>query len=444
MSKVIDDYIAGYAREVDYYQEAARLAADCCKALLRRNGIRGIVSNRAKSPDRLRDKLLKREQERKDAKKRGFKSLDDIRADIIDLSGVRIALYFPADRAKVATLLADEFDVQKTKGFPEKGKARPGKRFDGYHATHFHVTLRDGNVARPDERYLSALIEIQVASVLMHAWSEVEHDMIYKPLTGDLSDDELAILDELNGMVIAGEIALERLQRAVETRVARENSKFSNRYELAAFLADETRALRSGRDAELTMGDVGTLLKLLRAAELDQPGSLTDYLQTVREVTEHRPLADQLADMVLLERPDLYALYGSARSGPIKAFTVHHIRPAARATERADDPLSQFLSRWLVLERFVRVLAQERIGPTKSGTYVLTRRLLDKIIDDDELKSQFDWVRMHRNRIVHDYQKVSMADVFDAFHSANALIKRLTASDDPRLQAAIQQALAEQ
>ena len=48
----------------------------------------------------------------------------------------------------------------------------------------------------------------------MHAWSEVEHDLVYKPLNGTLSEEELAILDELNGLVLAGEIALERLHIA--------------------------------------------------------------------------------------------------------------------------------------------------------------------------------------------------------------------------------------
>ena len=47
----------------------------------------------------------------------------------------------------------------------------------------------------------------------MHAWSEVEHDLVYKPLAGDLSEEELAILDEINGLVLTGEIALERLQK---------------------------------------------------------------------------------------------------------------------------------------------------------------------------------------------------------------------------------------
>lgn len=433
---LIDTYIAAYTREVDYYQEAARLAAQCCQALLRRNGIRGIVTHRAKSPERLRDKLIKREHERKAAKKRGFRSLDDIRADIVDLSGVRIALYFPADRTRVATLLEDEFEVRKTKQFPGKGSSRPGKRFDGYHATHFHVALRDGNVASPGERYLSALIEIQVASVLMHAWSEVEHDMIYKPLSGDLSEDEFAILDELNGMVIAGEIALERLQRAVETRVAKENAKFSNRYELAAFLADETRALRSGRDAELTMGDVGTLLDLLRAAKLDQPNSLTPYLQAVREVTESRPIADQLADMVLGEKPELYTLYAGAKP---RVSSV-----GLRTVPRSERSLGGFLARWLVLERFIRLLASERVGNTKERILVPNRRLLEVLFDDPELTNRLDWIRMRRNRIVHDYGKISPVEIDEALYAVNATIQQLEASDDPRLQAAIAQALAVQ
>ena len=71
--------------------------------------------------------------------------------------------------------------------------------------------MRDASLTDAQKRYADARIEIQVASLLMHAWSEVEHDLVYKPLQGGLSTDEYAILDELNGLVERGEIALERL-----------------------------------------------------------------------------------------------------------------------------------------------------------------------------------------------------------------------------------------
>ena len=36
----------------------------------------------------------------------------------------------------------------------------------------------------------------------MHAWAEVEHDLVYKPQEGVLSTEELSILDELNGLAL--------------------------------------------------------------------------------------------------------------------------------------------------------------------------------------------------------------------------------------------------
>ena len=70
----------------------------------------------------------------------------------------------------------------------------------------------------------------------MHAWSEVEHDLVYKPMQGTLSEEELAILDELNGLVLTGEIALERLQAAGNERIQNSKATFANQFELASYL----------------------------------------------------------------------------------------------------------------------------------------------------------------------------------------------------------------
>ena len=84
--------------------------------------------------------------------------------------------------------------------------------------TRVRIQLKDNSLQDTQKRYVNSKTEIQVASVLMHACSEVEHDLVYKPLNGTLSEEELAILDELNGLVLAGEIALERLQIAGTAR----------------------------------------------------------------------------------------------------------------------------------------------------------------------------------------------------------------------------------
>lgn len=55
-----EDFLTRYAREYDYYEATARLCAGQCDRLLQENGIRAIVTHRAKRDDRLREKIEKR------------------------------------------------------------------------------------------------------------------------------------------------------------------------------------------------------------------------------------------------------------------------------------------------------------------------------------------------------------------------------------------------
>ena len=47
--------------------------------------------------------------------------------------------------------------------------------------------MQDSSLDETQKQYATAKIEVQVGSVLMHAWAEVEHDLIYKPESGELS-----------------------------------------------------------------------------------------------------------------------------------------------------------------------------------------------------------------------------------------------------------------
>jgi ppGpp synthetase/RelA/SpoT-type nucleotidyltranferase len=235
--ELIKDFLTSYRKAQDHYANAAKKCAERCEIVLKQNGIRAIVSHRAKREESLHLKLNARQRKKK------YKTFNDIYSDIQDLAGVRIALYFPDDNIEVERLIQVSFRIEKSKRFPET-KRRPRKsklsyenRFSGYWAQHYTVRLNvDGS---SDElQYKDTPIEIQVASVLMHAWAEVEHDLLYKPLTGDPSDAERAILDEINGLVMAGEIALGQLQTAVKQRFLQEEQSFSNHFELAAYLYD--------------------------------------------------------------------------------------------------------------------------------------------------------------------------------------------------------------
>jgi ppGpp synthetase/RelA/SpoT-type nucleotidyltranferase len=243
----IEEFLRHYEREFDYFQEAARITARKCELALSDAGVRNLVTFRAKRVDRLREKLKKRNESHP------YPDVEAIRSDIVDLAGVRIALFFPGDRPKAETFIETNFllaGTESRKEFPE-GKLADHQdpvyteRFLGYCATHYRVRNRPDSLSGDERRFENATIEIQVGSVLMLAWQEVHHDLGYKPLSGTLSEDERAILDEVNGLVIAGEIAFERLQRAVERRLEVENSPFGSHYDLAVYL---DRAARSRVD----------------------------------------------------------------------------------------------------------------------------------------------------------------------------------------------------
>lgn len=211
---VIDQFLAQYQQMSDEYRNIKEQAQTIVETALKDAGIMAITTSRIKDVDRLREKLMTRNEEKK------YLFTDDISADIPDLIGVRIALYFPNDREKVRTLIYQLFNVEKEKQFPEEQRQSEtyARRFPGYCATHYRIYLKDSSNSRLGKQR----IEIQVASLLMHAWAEVEHDLTYKQKKGTVSYDERESLDEINGLVLTGELSLQRLQRISELRIASE------------------------------------------------------------------------------------------------------------------------------------------------------------------------------------------------------------------------------
>ena len=268
---LINQFIENYKKKMNFYETAGRMAARQLESALQAAGIRAIVTSRAKAPGRLKSKVLIRNSRRAVP----YKNMREIYEDIADLCGVRVSLYFPGDRDKADSLINDLFTLLETKQFPEQSKAPSyNKRFSGYWANHYRIHLKEDMVQPSEKRYCAAKIEIQVASVLMHAWSEVEHDLIYKPMQGTLSEEELAILDELNGLVLTGEIALERLQAAGNERIQNSQATFANQFELASYLYNYLSNNFLPEDIKLRMGNIELLfrflssLKILRAKDI--------------------------------------------------------------------------------------------------------------------------------------------------------------------------------
>jgi ppGpp synthetase/RelA/SpoT-type nucleotidyltranferase len=240
MSPLTEQFVQQYEERRCHYTLRATRAEQTCREILSNHQIPAIVSSRAKCPIRLRQKLEERDAELH------YSTEADIYSNIFDLSGVRIAVYLPSHVQKVSRLLQHAFipqlvkvytpspkpvaqnlipEIQNRADFRKQPFALPGVRVQnitrptGYCATHLHVLLKPETLGgERDSNGAGAQVEIQLTSLLMHTWSEVEHDLVYKEVGGKSSEEEAEILNEINECAATGQGLLRRLEEAVAAR----------------------------------------------------------------------------------------------------------------------------------------------------------------------------------------------------------------------------------
>lgn len=404
--RFVDEFLRRYGKEYDFFDRASRLAAQILDGRLRDAGIRSIVTSRAKAIRSLEVKVKARSLDKT------YTSTEDIFDDIVDLAGVRVAMYFPGQWPQVDNIIRTLFVLENDpKEFPNTTKNPPRvKRFPGYFARHYRVRLKELLLSEAERRYAAARIEIQVASVLMHSWAEVEHDLIYKPQQGKLSDEEYDTLDELNGLVLTGEIALERLQKAGEARVAVGGRSFSNHYELASHLLNASVPVIGESIAVTDLGRIDLLFELLRDLNLATPDLLMPYIAALRPDLEKEPLADQIIDQVVKEDKDRYKTYENLRANR-SIPGDHGANPPTERDAVTDRELNQFLDAWVALEQKVNQMAK---GSPSEGIYP-SRALLERLgIKDQILLKDFEKLRRMRNAVVHGLMVPPISDLEEA------------------------------
>ena len=416
--EIVEEFIARYRKEYDFYDQVARLVGQKLDANLQTAGIRPMVTSRAKSITRLEIKVRQR------STVKAYQSVDDVFSDIADLAGARVALYFPGERGQVDVLIKSLFNVVGSKEFPDGSKPAYEKRFSGYRATHYRVQLRESDLGDAQKRYAEARVEIQVASVLMHAWAEVEHDLVYKPMQGKLSPSEYAILDELNGEVIAGEISLELLEKAGEARVAASDRPFSNHYDLAAYLVDRAVPILKSPLGDNSLGRVDLLFELLSKLNMATPGDIGPYILTLNADTERRPVAEQIVDQILAEDNSRYPIYEQIRTS--RQLSSQQEQPEEAQDSEMNEAVGSFLSQWRLLEQRFRDFAKSR-GFTSPTVLMPTGRLILKLdlLPQEEIP-EFERIRRLRNTLVHGTGTASLDDIREATARIQEIVKKLT------------------
>ena len=104
-------------------------------------------------------------------------------ARVTDLVGVRIITYFADDVDIIARVIEKEFEIDRENSVDKRALLDPD-RF-GYLSLHYVLKLSATRRAMAEYKRLpDAPAEIQIRSILQHAWAEMEHDLGYKTRLG--------------------------------------------------------------------------------------------------------------------------------------------------------------------------------------------------------------------------------------------------------------------
>lgn len=98
--------------------------------------------------------------------------------EITDQIGLRVITYVDADVQNVVDLLADQVTVDDDRDWGRETAA--DGRF-GYASRHLLISIDpDSDIVAPDSPLRGRQAQVQIRTVLQHAWAEFEHDIRYK------------------------------------------------------------------------------------------------------------------------------------------------------------------------------------------------------------------------------------------------------------------------
>lgn len=163
---------AEYERVRGNYQDYARKVESVLQECLDAEKIRlHSITSRAKDPDSFEHKAAQLYPESP-----GKAKYSDPMEQITDKAGVRIITYFLETVGEVSAIISDQFEVLQ-----QERKASDDPTRFGYQSTHYLVKFKPNRATLPEyAKFADLVAEIQVRTILQHAWAEIEHDIQYK------------------------------------------------------------------------------------------------------------------------------------------------------------------------------------------------------------------------------------------------------------------------
>ncbi len=165
--------MADIEEHVRRYQQVRPLFARYCQELktILKEGVKplsplGEVQGRAKTVASFAEKILRKGK------------YEDPLTEMTDLCGVRVVVQTTAEVDTVCRFIRDNFEIDLKNSLDQRERLR-AKEF-GYRSVHYVVQFKPGRFEDVPKKLYGLKAEIQVRTIVQHAWSDIGHDRLYK------------------------------------------------------------------------------------------------------------------------------------------------------------------------------------------------------------------------------------------------------------------------
>lgn len=275
-------YLESYGTSLRQLQQAAEQAQAFIEEVLADYGHAiHAVKARAKNLDSVREKLRRKNYLNPDV-------------ELTDVIGVRVITYFAADVDAVAAALERRLDVSVRKSRDARQELEVD-RF-GYRSLHLIARLRLSEARKGSRGDLRRRwFEIQIRSILDHAWAEIEHETVYKAAIEFPSEvrrryravaGALEVIENaFSGLTTERDVLVERYKKAYA--VGQEFEKTFDAARLVAFMEVQypnapSLRVRVLQQTVLEPTNNSSLISALKTTKLHNPRRLKRVFSSAR------------------------------------------------------------------------------------------------------------------------------------------------------------------
>ncbi|EOG8149201.1 GTP pyrophosphokinase family protein [Citrobacter werkmanii] len=200
----MDEIIKQYDEKKESFDSFALSLKSLLNTLIRDAGYSiHSLESRVKTRNSLSEKIIRKDKY-------------DCIEDITDIIGIRIITHYSDDVDKIAKIIKREFTLDEKNSIDKRSTIEPD-RF-GYLSLHYVISLSENRTDLTEyASYKNVKAEVQIRSILQHAWAEIEHDIGYKSLNG-LPNEIKRYFSRLAGLLEIADDEFIKIKESINVR----------------------------------------------------------------------------------------------------------------------------------------------------------------------------------------------------------------------------------